>query len=72
MNYTTNPCETCSNLYIDVHHDHSLRTPNYLASKYMTLYILLTSTLREESSQNNVILKYKLQAAILSAVCSVI
>ncbi len=30
------------------------------------------STLREESSQTNVILQYKLQAAILSAVCSLI
>ncbi len=29
-------------------------------------------TLREESSQTNVILQYKLQAVILSAVCSVI
>ncbi len=29
-------------------------------------------TLREESSQTNVILQYKLLAAILSAVCSVI
>ncbi len=31
-----------------------------------------TFTLREESSQTNVILQYKLLAAILSAVCSVI
>ncbi len=30
------------------------------------------STLREESSQTNVILQYKLLASILSAVCSVI
>ncbi len=30
------------------------------------------STLREESSQTNVILQYKLLATILSAVCSVI
>ncbi len=30
------------------------------------------NTLREESSQTNVILQYKLLAAILSAVCSVI
>ncbi len=29
-------------------------------------------TLREESSQTNVILKYKLLALILSAVCSII
>ncbi len=29
-------------------------------------------TLREESSQTNVILQYKLLASILSAVCSVI
>ncbi len=32
----------------------------------------LTATLREESSQTNVILQYKLLATILSAVCSVI
>ncbi len=31
-----------------------------------------SDTLREESSQTNVILQYKLLAAILSAVCSVI
>ncbi len=31
-----------------------------------------TSTLREESSQTNVILQYKFLAAILSAVCSAI
>ncbi len=31
-----------------------------------------SATLREESSQTNVILQYKLLAAILSAVCSVI
>ncbi len=31
-----------------------------------------TIALREESSQNNVILQYKLLASILSAVCSVI
>ncbi len=30
------------------------------------------ATLRKESSQTNVILQYKLLAAILSAVCSVI
>ncbi len=30
------------------------------------------ATFREESSQTNVILQYKLLAAILSAVCSVI
>ncbi len=30
------------------------------------------STLREETSQTNVILQYKLLAAILSAICSVI
>ncbi len=31
-----------------------------------------SSTLREESSQTNIILQYKLLASILSAVCSVI
>ncbi len=35
-------------------------------------YVTIISTLREESSQINVILQYKLLAAILSAVCSVI
>ncbi len=34
--------------------------------------ILLVTTLREESSETNVILQYKLLSAILSAVCSVI
>ncbi len=34
--------------------------------------ILCTTTFREESSQTNVILQYKLLAAILNAVCSVI
>ncbi len=29
-------------------------------------------TLREESSQTNVILQYKLMSAILSAICSVV
>ncbi len=32
----------------------------------------LLATLREEPSQSNVILQYKLLASILSAVCSVI
>ncbi len=34
--------------------------------------VCYSTTLREESSQTNVILQYKLLAAILSAVCSVI
>ncbi len=34
--------------------------------------LMYKSTLREESSQTNVILQYKLLASILSAVCSVI
>ncbi len=33
---------------------------------------VIANTLREESSQTNVILQYKLLAAIVSAVCSVI
>ncbi len=33
---------------------------------------ILSFTIREESSQTNVILQYKLLASILSAVCSVI
>ncbi len=33
---------------------------------------ILTHTLKEESSQTNVILQYKLLALIVSAVCSVI
>ncbi len=32
----------------------------------------MSGTLREESSQTNVVLQYKLLAAILSVVCSVI
>ncbi len=36
------------------------------------LIVSIPSTLREESSQTNVILQYKLLAAILSSVCSVI
>ncbi len=39
---------------------------------YWKIQIPGTHTLREESSQTNVILQYKLLAAILSAVCSVI
>ncbi len=35
-------------------------------------YVKLNLALREESIQTNVILKYKLLAAILCAVCSVI
>ncbi len=36
------------------------------------LIMLMSPTLREESSQTNVILQYKLLASILIAVCSVI
>ncbi len=36
------------------------------------IFVTLNYTLREESSQTNVILQYILLAAILSAVCSVI
>ncbi len=37
------------------------------------MYVLkYMPTLREESSQTNIILQYKLLASILSAVCSVI
>ncbi len=36
------------------------------------MVIMSYSTLREESSQTNAVLQYKLLAAILSAVCSVI
>ncbi len=45
---------------------------------YLLTYLLLTylhqsvAALREESSQTNAILQYKLLAAIVSAVCSVI
>ncbi len=38
----------------------------------LILTIQFSHTLREESSQTNVILQYKLLAAVLSAVCSVI
>ncbi len=40
--------------------------------KRLTHMCDLQATLREESSQTNVILQYKLLAAILTAVCSVI
>ncbi len=36
------------------------------------LMLMNKATLREESSQTNVILQYELLASILSAVCSVI
>ncbi len=39
---------------------------------YIEINMWKISTLREESSLTNVILQYKLLAAILSAVCSVI
>ncbi len=39
---------------------------------YKTTDNAITYTLREGSSQTNVILQYKLLASILSAVCSVI
>ncbi len=38
----------------------------------LTVLFSRSITLREESSQTNAILQYKLLAAILSAVCSVI
>ncbi len=38
----------------------------------MSLSIIMIDTLREEFSQTNVILQYKLLATILSAVCNVI
>ncbi len=41
-----------------------------IVNLHNSIYFL--HTLREESSQTNVILQYKLLAAILSAVCSVI
>ncbi len=46
-------------------------------STYIRIFAITTfkfyiSTLREESSQANVILLYKLLASILSAICSVI
>ncbi len=40
-------------------------------SQQLLLYNTRICALREESSQTNVILQYKLLAAILSAVCSV-
>ncbi len=47
---------------------------NKLRMKYQSypLGAQMTCTLREESNQTNVILQYKLLAAILSAVCCVI
>ncbi len=47
----------------------------HLSHEYIGNYEWLktiTYTLREESSQTNVILQYKLLAAIVSAVCNVI
>ncbi len=38
----------------------------------VNFHMVLSHTLREASSQTNVILQYKLLASILSAVCSVI
>ncbi len=49
--------------------DRKMFDPPPLAHEFMYTHI---RTLREESSQTNVILQYKLLAAILSAVCSVI
>ncbi len=46
--------------------------PVKLIHKLLFLYKLRANTLREESSQTNVILEYKLLASILRAVCSVI
>ncbi len=46
---------------------HVIAAP-YVRSIVMSLHY----TLREESSQTNVILQYKLLAVVLSAVCSVI
>ncbi len=40
--------------------------------EYYCMFYDLVHTLREESSHTNVILQYKLLAAILSAACSVI
>ncbi len=42
------------------------------ASQMIGLLTLKRSALREDSSQTNLILQYKLLASILSAVCSVI
>ncbi len=45
---------------------------NFAKNQKTKLRMTYTTTLREGSSQTNVILQYKLLAAILSAVCSVI
>ncbi len=42
------------------------------SSEYLNFVSEIFPTLREESSQTNVILQYKLLAEILTAVCSVI
>ncbi len=44
----------------------------YKMLKYSLPLQYIICTLREESSQTNVILQYKLLASILSAVCSVL
>ncbi len=57
-----------------------IQSPEKSEINHIKLLVILNSylkafpvcTLREESSQTNVILQYELLAAILSAVCSVI
>ncbi len=58
----------CIIFYIIVHFE--IRIKNYKQSAVCRMYDC--GTLREESSQTHVILQYKLQASILSAVCCVI
>ncbi len=49
-------------------------TLDYYINDYVMIIVLwnIASALRDEFSQTNIILQYKLLAAILSAVCSVI
>ncbi len=49
-----------------------LNRPEELGKRNCCIYVHEITSLREESSQTNVILQYKLLAEILSAVCSVI
>ncbi len=51
-------------------HNHNTRNASLRVTKHATTAYY--HALREESSQTNVILQYKLLASILSAVCSVI
>ncbi len=56
---------------VNIHKENRLQSIFTVVYRY-SVTLCNTGTLREESSQTNVILQYKLLAAILSAVYSVI